>query len=143
MTQINNSPKWFRNIAIIALIWNILGLMAFIAHMMTTPEMIAALPANEQLLYQNVPMWATAVFALAVFAGTLGCVFLLLKKSLAKMLFIASTFGILLQNFHSFFIIDSMGVYGATSVIMPLFVFIISIGLILLTNKAQENSWIS
>jgi hypothetical protein len=143
MTDKVESPKWFLGVTIVALIWNLLGLMAFISHMTMTPEMLNELSIPEQNLYKNIPMWATSAFAIAVIAGTLGSLLLILKSKAAKLLLIASSLGVIVQNVHSFFVIDSMAVYGATSVIMPIFVFIITIALILLANKAEQNSWIT
>ncbi|MDO6428284.1 hypothetical protein Q4489_14785 [Thalassotalea sp. 1_MG-2023] len=135
-------PKWFLIVSIIALIWNILGLMAFISHVMMTPEMISELPSAEQALYQNMPMWATIAFATAVIAGSLGSALLLLKKSIAKPVFIVSLIGVLVQNYHSFFVIDSMAVYGSASIIMPLLVIVIGILLIALSNHAIAKGWL-
>ena len=143
MTQENSSPKWFLIVSILALIWNLLGLMAFVSQVTMTAETIAQLPAAEQALYQNIPLWATAAFAIAVGAGTLGCIVLLMKKSIAKIIFITSLIGVLVQNFHSFFVIDAMAVYGVTSIIMPLLVIVIGVTLIMLSQKAIDNQWIN
>lgn len=142
MTQQIVIPKWFIIISVIALIWNILGLMAFVSHVMMTPEMISELPSAEQALYRNMPMWATSAFATAVIAGTLGSILLLLKKSYAKPVFIVSLIGVLVQNYHSFFVIDSMAVYGNASIIMPLLVIVIGIMLIGLSNHAIAKDWL-
>ena len=143
MTDKVETPKWFLGITIFALIWNALGLMAFVGHITMTPEMLSALSSQEQALYKNIPMWATAAFAIAVIAGTLGSLLLLLKKKMAKILLIASVLGVIVQNYHSFFVIDSMAVYGTASVIMPIMVLIIAIGLILVANKAEKNAWLN
>lgn len=143
MTDKVETPKWFLGITIFALIWNALGLMAFVGHITMTPEMLSALSSQEQALYKNIPGWATAAFAIAVIAGTLGSLLLLLKKKIAKILFIASVLGVIVQNYHSFFVIDSMAVYGTASVIMPIMVLIIAIGLILVANKAEKNAWLN
>ena len=143
MTQENSSPKWFLIVSIVALIWNLLGLMAFVSQITMTAETIAQLPAAEQALYQNIPLWATAAFAIAVGAGTLACIVLLMKKSMAKIIFIASLIGVLVQNFHSFFVIDAMAVYGVTGIIMPLLVIVIGVALIMLSQKAIDNQWIN
>jgi hypothetical protein len=137
------SPKWFLVVTIIALIWNLLGLMAFISHMTMTPEMLSELSSQEQDLYKNIPIWATVAFAIAVMAGTFGSLLLVLKNKAAKLLLIASTLGVIVQNFHSFFVIDSMAVYGATSVIMTIIVFIIAVALVLLANNAEKNTWLA
>lgn len=142
MTEQQSIPKWFSRVSIAAVVWNLLGLLAFIMHMMMTPEMIAALPAEEQVLYQDFPLWATIAFALAVIAGTLGSALLVSKKASAKPVLIVSLLGVLVQNFHSFFIIDSMAVYGVASIIMPALVILIGVGLIMLSHKAIANHWI-
>ncbi len=142
MTQSNTSPKWFLIVSILALIWNMLGFMAFVSHVMMTPEMIAELPKAEQALYSNTPIWATAAFALAVVGGTLGCILLLLKKVLANTLFVGSLLGILLQNYYAFFVVDSFSALGSNSIIMPSLVILIAIALILLTSKAEQRQWI-
>lgn len=142
MENTSNAPRWFTVCAVIALVWNMLGLLAFISHIMITPEMIAELPAEQQPLYQDIPVWVTAAFALAVIGGCLGCVLLIMRKSLAKIVLIASLIGVIAQNIHSFFIIDSIAVFGPTSVIMPIMVIIIGMALILMANKGQQNNWL-
>ena len=144
MTQasLTPSPKWFSVVAVLALIWNLLGVMAFISQIMMTPEMIEEMPKAQQTLYQDIPLWANAAFAVAVIAGTLGCVLLLLKKVLANTLFVLSLLGILVQNYHAFFIADAIGALGMTSIIMPLIVCLVAIALILFASKAEQKHWL-
>ena len=83
----NNSnttaPKWFVILVIVMAIWNLMGVMAFIMQMLMTAEQIATLPEKEQLLYQDIPLWVNIAFGCAVFGGTLGCIALFLKKTIA------------------------------------------------------------
>lgn len=143
MTDENKAPKWFMVVATVALVWNILGVVAFINHITMTAEMIAKLPDEEQALYASSPIWATASYALAVVAGTLGCALLLMKKVLANTFFVCSLLGVLLHDYYSFFMIDTFAVYGASIVILPLIVLTIAIALILFTSKAQQKKWIT
>ena len=143
MTEQIEIPKWFNVTAITALIWNVLGVMAFVMHIMMTPEMLAELPAAEQNLYANTPIWATIAFALSVAACALGCLALILKKTIASQLLILSLASVFVQMYHSFFIIDSMAVYGPGGTVMPIMVIIIAIGLVFLANKAKTNQWLT
>ena len=86
--ETNTIPSWFKAVAITALIWNLLGVVAFVLQMMITPEILAELPAAEQALYANIPSWVTAAFAVAVFSGVLGSLFLLMKKSISTPLLV-------------------------------------------------------
>ncbi|MEW6991197.1 hypothetical protein AADZ91_10950 [Colwelliaceae bacterium 6441] len=137
------SPKWFLIIVVLALIWNIIGLIAFINYTMMSPQALSELSLQEQNLYKNTPIWATAAFAVAVVAGTLGCVSLLMKKNNARVLFMASVLGVVIQNVYAFIIVDSISVYGVVSVIMPLMVFAIAICLLILAFKAKANNWLN
>ena len=75
-------PVWFWIVSIVALIWNGLGVMAYLARAYATDEMIAALPPEQQAEFlAEHPAWYTAAFAIAVFAGVLGCLALLLRKN--------------------------------------------------------------
>ena len=134
-------PSWFNVAAILALVWNLLGVMAFISHMMMTPEMIAELPLAEQDLYATVPVWATAAFAVAVFAGALGSFALLIKKSFCYSLFVASLIGVIVQMFHSYFISNSYEVYGPGGTIMPIMVLVIAFVLVRFSAQGSNNNW--
>ncbi len=140
---INTIPSWFKIVAVVALVWNLLGVMAFVGQMMMTPEMVAELPQAEQDLYATTPIWATAAFAVAVFAGALGSLALLLKKSLCYQLFVASFVGVIVQMFHSFFISNSFEVYGPGGMIMPVMVIVIAFVLVRFAAKGINNKWFS
>ncbi len=136
-------PRSFMTIAFAALIWNALGVMAYIMQVTMSPEAIAALPQNEQILYESVPAWATAAFAIAVNGGALGCLLLLFRKVWALPVLIVSLLGVLVQMYHSFFVANAIEVYGPGSAVMPGMVLIIGIFLVWYANSARDKGWIS
>ena len=136
-------PKWYKIVASIAVIWNILGLLAFVGHIMMPPDMLTTLPEAEQALYKNMPLWATIAFATAVLTGLLGSVGLLLKKAFCLPMLVVSLIAIIIQDIHSFFIIDTIAVYGTQAAIMPVLVIIIAVLLIGLAKKGKSNHWFS
>ena len=81
-TSNNKAPTWFMVVAGILLVWNLLGVMAYLMQVTMSPEIVAALPDAQRQLYENTPKWATAAFAIAVNGGALGCLLLLLKRNL-------------------------------------------------------------
>lgn len=139
----NGLPRWFTLVAILALVWNLLGVMAFVGHITITPEAIAELPQAEQALYSAVPVWATIAFTVAVFAGAIGSVALLMRKRVCYHLFIASVVAVFVQMFHSFFISNSYEVYGPGGTVMPLMVIIIALLLVAFSVKGRNNNWFS
>ena len=141
--SITTVPKWFMIVAVVLLVWNLLGVMAYIMQVMMSPETLAALPQEQRQLYENTPAWATAAFAVAVNFGALGCVLLLLRKNLAGLFLQLSLAGVLVQMFHSFFISKSFEVFGPGGLVMPVMVIVIAIYLVLLAAKAKTNRWTS
>ena len=126
----------------VMLVWNLLGVMAYIAQVTMTPEALAALPGAEQELYATTPAWANGAFALAVWAGAAGCVLLLLKRNAAFYLLVASLAGVAVQMFHSFFMSKSFEVYGPGGLIMPIMVIVIASFLVWLSIYAKNRAWL-
>jgi hypothetical protein len=62
-------PKWFRPLAVVALIWNLLGCAAYLADVTLTAEDVARMTPAQQELYAARPKWAVAATATAVWAG--------------------------------------------------------------------------
>ena len=139
----SKAPKWFMIVAAVLLVWNLLGVMAYIMQVMMSPETLAALPEEQRQLYENTPAWATAAFAVAVNFGALGCVLLLLRKNLAGLFLQLSLTGVLVQMFHSFFMSKSFEVFGPGGLVMPVMVIVIAIYLVVLAAKAKMRRWTS
>lgn len=137
------APTWFTVVAAVMLVWNLLGVMAYIAQVTMTPAALAVLPEAQRQLYETIPEWATAAFAIAVNGGALGCVLLLLKKNLAALFLQLSLAGVIVQMYHSFFMSRSFEVFGPGGMIMPVMVLIIAIYLVTLAAKARARRWLS
>ena len=131
-------PVWFWIVGVVALIWNGLGVMAYLARAFATEEMIAELPAEQQAEFlTEYPAWYTGAFAIAVFAGVLGCLALLLKKKFAYSLFILSALGAIVQHIYLFMNVDM------ASVMMPVMVIVVCLFLIWFSKNATAKGWIS
>lgn len=141
--QLSEIPAWFTWVVTIGLVWNLLGLMSFVAHLMTTPESLAAtMPEPEAALYLNYPLWATYSFGIAVITGTLGCVLLLLKQGWAFWLFLISLVAMLIQNYHAFILVDSYRVFGAGSLTVPILVLVVGLYLMWLSHRGNRQGWL-
>lgn len=141
--QANSKPtRWFWIIGVAALIWNLLGVMAYILQVTMTDEALAQLPDDQRMLYESVPAWAIAAFATAVFAGAFGCLALLLRRTWAIPLFALSLVGVLLQMFHAFFLSEAAQDYGASDVMMPVLVILIAVWLLWYSRAVNARGWL-
>jgi hypothetical protein len=139
----NKPPVWFWIVSVVALIWNGMGVMAYLGQAYMSDDALAALPEAEQALYANVPAWATAAFAIAVWGGLLGCLALLLRKKWAKPVLLLSLIGIVVQMIYNLFLSEAMDVYGPGGAIMPIMVIVIGIFLVWFSKKSIAEGWIS
>jgi hypothetical protein len=141
MTSTTKPATWFWVVSGMALLWNLMGVAAYISSVTMTPETLQVMPENERALLESTPAWATGAFAIAVWAGLLGSLLLLLRKSLATMVLITSFAGIVVQMIHAFFISNSFEVYGPGGLAMPIMVLAFGAFLIWFARKAAESGW--
>ena len=129
----------FWAIGVVALIWNLMGVINFFMQM--NPEMIAAYRDSERAIIEGRPVWATGSFVVAVFGGALGCILLLLRKSAAYYIFIASLVGVIVTMLHTLGIGIDFGPGEILGIIlMPL---VVAAFLIWYSKQAQNKGWIS
>ncbi len=135
-------PSWFWAIAFIALIWNLLGVFAYLGQAFATPEMLEAMPEQDRLMIEQRPAWATAAFAIAVWGGFLGCLLLVLRRGLAHIILMLSLLGVIVQMIYNLFIAESTIDYGPGQLIMAILIPLVAGGLVLLSKKGKRVGWL-
>ena len=143
MTDSNKPTTLFWIISVAALVWNGLGVMQYLGMAYMTDEVKAALPEAERALYDNIPSWVTAAFAIAVFGGLIGSAFLLMRKKLAGPMFLISLIAIIVQMSYNLFMSRAAEIYGPGSVIMPIMVIVIGVFLLMYSKKTIAKGWLS
>ncbi|MFY0630872.1 MAG: hypothetical protein JXR05_10860 [Flavobacteriaceae bacterium] len=144
MSENSNKPNpLFWVVGVIALVWNLLGVSAYLMQAYKTESFMEMYDPEQLEIINNMPVWATAAFGIAVFGGALGSLVLLLRKKLASMLFMLSFIGIIVQFIYNFFIANSMEVYGPGALIMPLLTIVIGLFLIVYSKNCVRKGWLS
>ena len=131
----------FWTIGAVALIWNVMGAINYIVQI--DADAIAAMPETHRAIIESRPAWATGAFAIAVFGGALGSLLLLLRKSAAFYLFIASLLGVIVTMIHT------LGVVGSTIDFSPFEILLMilmplaaAVFLIWYTKRAMSKGWV-
>jgi len=139
--QVTVRVHWsFWVIGVIALIWNIGGVANFIVQVMNT-DMLNSYRESERAIIEGRPMWATVAFAVAVFGGALGCLLLLLRKSVAFYVFVTSLLGVIVTMAHSLGLGIEFGLAEIVGIIlMPV---ILAVFLIWYSKYADRKGWVS
>ena len=135
--------RWsFWTIGAVALIWNVMGVINFLMQM--NADMLAAMPESHRAIVEGRPAWATGAFAIAVFGGALGCLLLLLRKSAAYYLFIASLLGVIVQLIHTLGIASSTIDFSPFDILMIILMpLVVAAFLIWYSKHAESKGWIS
>ncbi len=134
---------WFWVLGILALLWNLMGVSAYLMDAYMKDETMAAFSEAQKAIFINQPMWLTAAYAIAVFGGTLGCIGLLLRKKWATPLFLVSLLAVLARTCYYFFMTNSTEVFDMVQgTILPIAVIIIAALLYIFSRIATERRWI-
>jgi hypothetical protein len=131
----------FWAISIIALLWNLMGVNQYILMAYKSESVRTGLSAEKLALIDATPVWSTAAFATAVFAGALGCIVLLLRKKLANTLFLVSFLGIIIQNIDAFMRFKISEFTGA-EITFTLLIPLIGLFLIWYSKKCISKGWL-
>lgn len=143
MNYLRKPSNLFWVISSIAIVWNLMGVFNYLDQAFMTDKILETLPKEQQILYQDVPAWVTAAFAIAVFSGTLGSLLLLLKKKIATTFFIISFLGIVGQMSYGLLIDQNSDSYGPMGIALPIIIIAFGGYLIWYSRKANEHRWLS
>ncbi len=124
-------PAWLRILAVLGLLWNLIGVYFYLARMGvvgggSAPDMSGG------------AAWVTAAFAISVFGGTIGCVGLLIMKSWSRILLLLSLLAVLAQDYA----VLSAGVSGS-ALAMPALVTVIAILLAWVAHTGVKRGWLN
>lgn len=143
MTTSIKPPVWFWVVSVIALLWNLMGVFNYLNQAFNQQAILESLNQAQREVFEGIPAWATACFALAVFSGTIASIALFLRKKWAKPLFIFSLITAVIQFAHWLFISNAVEAFGPSTYGMPITVIIIGILLVLFSKKAIDKGWLA
>ncbi|MEM7087095.1 MAG: hypothetical protein AAF489_12990 [Bacteroidota bacterium] len=144
MTTTNKPNKWFWIIAVLALLWNLMGVSRYLMQAYNVESFRADFNPDQLALMDGSPAWLTAVFAIAVFSGLLACVALLMKRKLAVILFGISLLFVLIQMISVWTTTDTITIFGTLDgIVMPMIVIVISIFLYYYSKGASQRGWLN
>jgi hypothetical protein len=118
-------------IGVVSLLWYLIGLFFYYSGVSATPEQLGELMTPEQVaIITATPAWVTAANAIAVVAGVIASILLLMRNKLAVPAYIVSLVAAIVQDIYVFGMSGSIEAFGMQPVIIQGLVLIIGIFLV-------------
>ena len=136
-------PSWFKPVVIVALLWNLIGCVAYLSDVTISPEAVAQMSPAQQALYNSRPAWAVSATAIGVWGGALGCIGLFLRKRWALPLLVASLAGVVVQDLALFVLSNAAAMAGAAAYVLQGLVLVIAIALVQLARNTRARGWLA
>ena len=139
----SSRPMCFWAIAILALLWNLLGVAMFCMTLAATPEQLASMPVEQRRILDATPGWMQVAYGVAVFGGVLGAIGLLLRRRWAATFFLLSLVGLVVQTLGAFLSTPAWEVLGPAGLVMPIVLLAIALFLLSYARRAAARGWLS
>ena len=135
-------PLWFTIVAGVAILWSLAGILACYSQLSMTAAQMADLPAAQRDAFTAMPAWVRSDYMMAVVAGLVGAVMLLLRRRLARAAFIVSLIGVFLQFGWVFGPYHGLDKLGPSAAAFPAFVALMCLAEIGVATVALRRGWL-
>jgi len=106
-------------IAALILLWNLAGVFAWYSQSHADLAAMASTDPVTARIWQAMPGWAWAAYAIATWAGTAGAIALLARRRFAAHFFVLSLAGVIAQFGWTFLGTDILATKGASTTLFP------------------------
>lgn len=127
MTDLRTAPRSYWIVAVILLLWALMGDAAYLADVTTDLTALARTDPDTAQSFALMPAWIWSAYAVAVWFGTGGAVALLLRRRMAVWLYAISVIAIIVQFGWTFLVTDLIADKGPSVILFPMFIFIMGL----------------
>nr|WP_294850802.1 hypothetical protein [uncultured Sphingomonas sp.] len=132
-------PAWYWVAAGLALVWEAFGCFMYVTQVTTDP---ATLPLDQRAIWQAMPVWSTAAYAIAVWVGLIGAFLLLLRKRAAVMALGTSLAAVIVQFSALIFVPAISGMISSDMLLGPILIGLVCYGIFQFSLTARRKGWV-
>lgn len=136
------APTWFTVAALLGVLWMAFGCFAYVSEVRMDAATLATLAELNQQLITGRPMWATALFAVAVWGGLAGTVLLVSRKALAVPVLLVAMLATLATYAWPLLLSGLVGQFGGADWGLTIAILAIQIVLWWLATHAKAKGWL-
>ncbi len=125
--------------------WNLFGLFQYYTFSTLEPAALEAAGYTPEKIAHvfDTPAWAHSAYAIAVNAGVLGVIFLLLRKAWAIPMFVISLVAAIIQFGEAYLVRNGLEVFERVWLVIPALVIAICVFEIWYSRRAKARGWLS
>lgn len=132
-------PAWYWLVAVAALLFEGAGAYLFTNSLTLDP---ASLPLDQRAVYDATPQWMTIAWAVAIAAGLLGAIGLLLRRRFAEPLLLISLLAVAVQFSGLFLIRQLRELTPEDHLVVPIVILLLAYGIWQTSKLARSKGWL-
>lgn len=105
-------------VGVVSLLWNSVGAMDFVMTQTRNVAYMKGFTPAQLEFYYGYPLWVVVAWGIAVWAGVMGSLFLLLRKRMAVQLFLSSLACMVLTDIYNFVLSKGLEVMGGAETLI-------------------------
>ena len=137
--ETSSTPIWYWPVAVAALLFEGAGAYLFADSLRLDP---ATLPLDQRAVYDATPQWMTIAWAIAIGAGLLGAVGLLLRRRFAEPLLLISLIAVAVQFSGIFLVRQLRELTPEDHLVLPIVILLFAYGFWQTSKLARRNGWL-
>lgn len=139
MIQTDRRPRWFMAAAIASLLFMLLGCIGLALHVMTDP---ATLPLDQRAQMEALPIWVFAAWAVAIVAGALGALLLVLRRPAADPLLLISAVAVIIWFVGMFVSPEFRPLMTTSDVVIAIVVSALTCLVFAFARRSRQQGWL-
>lgn len=132
-------PAWYWPVALAALLFEGAGVFLFANSLTLDP---ATLPLDQRAIFEATPQWMTAAWGVAIGAGVLGAIALLLRRGVAELLLRVSLLAVLVQFSGLFLVRQLRELTPDDHLAVPLAILLMAYAFWQFAKLAKRRGWL-
>jgi hypothetical protein len=133
-------PVWFWAVAIGALLFEAAGALLFANSLTLDP---ATLPLDQRAVYDATPQWMTIAWAVAIGAGLVGAVGLIMRRRFAEPALLVSLIAVAVQFSGIFLVKQIRELTPEDHLLVPVIILVLAYAIWQAAKLARRKSWLS
>lgn len=133
------APAWYWLVAVACLLFESAGAYLFANSLTLDP---ATLPLDQRAIFEATPQWMTIAWAIAIGAGLLGAIGLLLRRRFAEPLLLISLIAVAVQFSGLFLVRQLRELTPEDHLVVPIVILLLAYGFWQTAKLARGKGWL-